>query len=458
MEETLTRVAEMVRRRTPCFVVTANLDFATQAARDVELQRIFVEAELVVCDGTPLVWASRLTGKPLRERVAGSDLVPRLAAMGAAPGWKLFLLGGDAGSLAAAIANLETAYPGLRVSGYSPPFKRFHEMDHGDILRRIQEAAPDVLLVAFGCPKQEKWIYAHYRTAGVPVSIGVGATVDFLAGKVRRAPGWLGKLGLEWVYRLAQEPRRLLGRYAGNLTFLASQMWRERSAIFRPPGIAAPGAVCHSQADDDFQTLFWKGQLVAATLAQLEPPSLAKPFVIDLSNVTVIDSSGLGHLLGTLRRGWAAGQAGCFCAPSDPVLHILAVTRLDRVVPVAVGMAGARELLAQERVHWYLRPIVDSVEGSIYFVMPRKLVGANAGTCGDAVTREWETRPDLRKLFLDLGATDFMDSSGLGLLIRCRRLIESRSGASLELLHLQPNVRNVIQVARMDTLLGVNTP
>ncbi len=457
MEETIDWVARMITRRQPSYLVTANLDFATQAAGDVELQRILVEAELVLCDGMPLVWASRLTGRPLRERVAGSDLVPRLAERGVQEGWRFFLLGGEQASLDGAARTLQERFPGVVIAGaYSPPFAKFHEMNHAEIAARVREAKPDILLVAFGCPKQEKWIYAHYRELGVPVSVGVGATIDFLAGKVRRAPPWLAALGLEWLFRALQEPKRLAMRYAKDLVFLVQQVRRERHAILAK---AAPQEGARTSEGTSpvpgTEILFWKGDLVTGSLSGLRLPTFRSPFVVDLSGVTLIDSHGLGQLLYTIRRGWAAGVAGCFAAPSEKVRHVLSVSRLDRVLPVAPGIAEARALLSAVKTGTVIHPVIDAEEASILLTMPGELVAANATACGDAVMREWKERPELRYLRLDMSSTRFMDSSGLGFLIRCYRSAKEREGAKLELLHLQPNVLNVIKLARLQPLLGV---
>lgn len=458
MEETLSKIAQMIESRSPGYIVTANLDFCAQAAQDVELQRILVEAELVVCDGTPLLWASRLTGQPLRERVAGSDMVPLIAARAAASGWKIFLLGGEPDSLQRAAENLKMRHPSIEICDtYSPPFARFHDMDHAEITRRVRETKPDILLVAFGCPKQEKWIYAHYRELGVPCSIGVGATIDFLAGKVRRAPSWVGKIGIEWLFRLAQEPRRLVSRYAHDFGFLISQMLRERHAIFQPPKLQDPRASQSGQEDEDFEVILWKGEIVAATVSQLGLPTYKKPFVVDLSRVSRIDSSGLGYLLKTLRRGWASGQPGCFSSPSAAVSNVLRVTRLDRVVPLADGLATAHHLLEREKASSYLRHIVDREEASMLVTLPTQVISANVSACAESVIGDWNARPELRLLQLDLGATTFIDSSGLGFLIRCFRLTEARTGSRLELLHVLPNVHNVIKVARLDKLLAVKS-
>jgi exopolysaccharide biosynthesis WecB/TagA/CpsF family protein len=218
MKGTLGRIDEMVSSGSPHFIATANVDFLVQARSDAELRTVLHRADLVVCDGKPLVWLSRLLGKALPERVAGSDLVPRLLATAEQNGWSVYFLGGREDVLEQAVHNTSLKHPGLRIAGaYSPPFAPLDQMDHQDICERITAAKPDLLLVSFGCPKQEKWIARHYAKLQVPVSIGVGATIDFLAGTMKRAPRWMQQSGLEWVFRLLQEPRRLVKRYATDL-------------------------------------------------------------------------------------------------------------------------------------------------------------------------------------------------------------------------------------------------
>src|SRR5262249_2724455 len=143
-------------------------------------------------------------------------------------------------SVTRAATNLRELYPNLIIAGhYSPPFNKLIEMDHDEIKARILAAKPDVLLVSFGCPKQEKWIAMHYRDLGVPLVAGVGATIDFLAGKVPRAPLWMRRSGFEWVYRLTQEPRRLFRRYAKDLWIfgwsILAQWWALQFRAARAP-------------------------------------------------------------------------------------------------------------------------------------------------------------------------------------------------------------------------------
>jgi exopolysaccharide biosynthesis WecB/TagA/CpsF family protein len=200
------------------YVVTPNVDFLVKARRDPELHRILGEADLVLCDGTPLLWASRWLGDPLPCRVAGSDLIPFLLTRAVERGWRIFLLGGGPGVAAEASRRIGSAHPSLPpVEYYSPPFRPLDDMDHGEIAERIRAARPDIVLVCFGCPKQEKWISRYGTALEVPVMIGAGGTVDFLAGSMARAPLWMRRSGTEWIFRLVQEPGRLLGRYADDM-------------------------------------------------------------------------------------------------------------------------------------------------------------------------------------------------------------------------------------------------
>ena len=346
MSETMDWIGHLIRQRRPSYLVTANLDFAFQASRDIELHRILVEAELVLCDGTPMVWLSRLTGAPLRERVAGSDLIPKLAERSAIEGWRIFLLGGDPKYLKAATENMLQKYPGIVISGtYSPPFAPIDKYNHADISERIKLAAPDILLVAFGCPKQEKWIYRHYRELGVPCCIGVGATIDFLGGKVRRAPGWVGKMGLEWIVRLAQEPRRLMGRYLKDIHFLVTQYIKERKMLHLHCSKDARSTIDETIRQDGVELLAWEGPVISNTISELASPTFSKPFIMDLSKVTLIDSSGLGLVLGVIRNARARGIHGCFVSPSGDVISYLKITRLERVLPVAATLPDALEII-----------------------------------------------------------------------------------------------------------------
>jgi N-acetylglucosaminyldiphosphoundecaprenol N-acetyl-beta-D-mannosaminyltransferase len=186
-------------------------------------------AESIVADGAPLVWASRRLGTPLPERVAGSDLIFLLCEEAARQGFRVFLLGENEGVAEEAARRLAEKYPGLQIVGTEcQPFRELTPEEEEALLDRIRLARPDLLFVAFGQPKGERWIIRHFERLGVHVSVQVGASLDFAAGRVRRAPRWMQKTGLAWAFRMSLEPRRLFGRYASNALFIARMLRRDR--------------------------------------------------------------------------------------------------------------------------------------------------------------------------------------------------------------------------------------
>lgn len=170
---------------------------------------------MVLVDGKPLVWISKWYNRPLKAKISGSDLVPILCDVASKKGYTIFIIGGKDGIAAQAKTRLENRYPNIRIVGtYAPPFgfeKDVDELNH--INQIISDAKPDLLITCFGCPKQEKWIYENISKYNAKVSICAGATVDFLAGNVKRAPRWMSEHGLEWFYRFLQEPKRMFKRY-----------------------------------------------------------------------------------------------------------------------------------------------------------------------------------------------------------------------------------------------------
>ena len=197
------------------FVVTPNLDHLRRSQRDVSFSVLVAEANLVVADGMPLVWASRLQGTPLPQRVAGSDLISSLSAAAAGQGRSIFLLGGEDGTATAAAKVLRNRYPQLTIAGTLCPAKGFENDEAAiqEITAKLRTARPDIVYVALGSPKQERLI--DRIRGGLPKAwwLGVGVSFSFLCGDVKRAPLWMRNWGLEWVHRLAQEPKRLFKRY-----------------------------------------------------------------------------------------------------------------------------------------------------------------------------------------------------------------------------------------------------
>ena len=206
-DETMQTLASFIAERVPRHVVTADASMAVIARRDPELHEIVQQADLVTPDGAGILWASRLLGTPISHKVSGVDLVARLCGFSAERGCRLFFLGAAPGVAEEAADNLRLRYPGAQIVGVHDGF--FSPEEDAKVVDQIKASAPDVLLVAFGIPKQEKWITRHKAALGVPVSIGIGGSFDVYSGRVRRAPIWMQNASLEWLYRLWCNPKKI---------------------------------------------------------------------------------------------------------------------------------------------------------------------------------------------------------------------------------------------------------
>lgn len=215
MSEAITAFEGLIARGTSSIVYAVNVDVCMKIQRDQELKTAFHQADLVLVDGTPMTWAARLLGSPLPARVSGSDFLPAFCAVAARKGYRIFLLGARAGVAERAKRSLRTKYPDLQIVGtYAPPMG-FDADEHENVktIEIVRAADPDVLFAAFGAPKQENWLFRNRDMLKVAVSMGIGSSLDYLAGSLKRAPRWMQAWGLEWTYRLVQEPSRLWRRY-----------------------------------------------------------------------------------------------------------------------------------------------------------------------------------------------------------------------------------------------------
>ena len=232
MQDAVSRLLDWVQ--TPgegCrYVVTPNVDHTVLFQQHAGLRAAYADAGLVLADGMPVVWAARLLGHKLPQRVTGSDLVPNLfTAAEERQSLRVFLLGAAPGVAERAATKIAEHWPSVRViDTYSPRlgFER-DSAENAEILARIARARPDVLVIGLGAPKQELWVHAHRLNIAAPVALCVGATLDFLAGERLRAPAWMRKAGLEWIHRLAGEPRRLARRYARDAWIFPRLVFRE---------------------------------------------------------------------------------------------------------------------------------------------------------------------------------------------------------------------------------------
>jgi N-acetylglucosaminyldiphosphoundecaprenol N-acetyl-beta-D-mannosaminyltransferase len=214
-DEALEAFEALVSGRRGGAVFTPNVDHVVIAHEDVRLRAAYARVDLSIADGMPIVWASRLLGTPIPERVAGSDFAPLLLGRAARRGWRVYFLGGAPGVAERAREKVHEQLPDLQVVGIdSPRFDPAQPWERqASVVEQVRAATPDVVLVAFGAPKQEAWIDRARDELPSVVFMGVGATLDFLAGDVPRAPLWMARSGLEWLYRLSHEPRRLWHRY-----------------------------------------------------------------------------------------------------------------------------------------------------------------------------------------------------------------------------------------------------
>jgi N-acetylglucosaminyldiphosphoundecaprenol N-acetyl-beta-D-mannosaminyltransferase len=205
--QVLSLIEQFIASGQPHQLVTVNPEFVVAAQNDDEFRHIINNAALALADGVGLVFAARfLKTIPLPERVAGSDLVVRLAELSHRRGYRIYFLGAGPGVAQKAAENLKKIYPGLQVAGCYAGSPTPEETE--TIIRRISPTRPDILLVAYGAPKQDKWIAHNLERLRIPVCLGVGGSFDFLAGTAKRAPVWIQKLGLEWLHRLALQPWR----------------------------------------------------------------------------------------------------------------------------------------------------------------------------------------------------------------------------------------------------------
>lgn len=207
MKQAVTKIGGMIAEGKPHLVVTANSEMLVMANQDPLLYEIIQRADLVVPDGIGVIWASRLLNVSLPERVPGVELMQALLAESVNKKWRVFLLGAEQGIAEQAAAEISEVYPGINIVGtYHGYFKKSEQQQ---VLNAVKAACPDILFIALGVPKQEKWAAAHLASLNVPVAIGVGGSFQIIAGTVNRAPLWMQRFGLEWFYRLLKQPKRI---------------------------------------------------------------------------------------------------------------------------------------------------------------------------------------------------------------------------------------------------------
>lgn len=234
-DDAISKVCNMAKSSTNGkYILTPNVDHIIKLQKDELFREIYDNADLVVTDGTPLMWIAESTGEPIREKIPGSDMLPRVCEEAAKRGLSVFICGADKGVAKEAANRLKARYKGLKVAGtYSPPFG--FEKDEAlskKVIDYINDKKPDILVLGLGSPKQEKFMYKHRDEIQAKVFLPFGAAIDFEAGRVRRAPQWMRDRGLEWFYRFINEPGRLFKRYFVDDLQIFWITWKHRKDTF----------------------------------------------------------------------------------------------------------------------------------------------------------------------------------------------------------------------------------
>ena len=309
MDRAIASIDSRIRSGGSYQIATVNLDFVRHARQNAALHKVICDCAMVLPDGFPLLWAARLLGRPLKQRVTGVDLVPQLAKLSHRRGYGIFLLGSTDENAQEAMRLLRERHPNVRFAGqYAPPVASLEEMDDEEILRRIHEAKPDILLVAFGNPKQEFWIHRHRHELKVPICIGIGGSLEMISGAVLRAPRLVQALRLEWIYRMAQEPARLLPRYWKDFNALWRYFPKELLAHYVQREQSTPGMV-ELRRDHGHCVVAVRGNFTGDICGEIrdvisEAIRRCDAVTLDLGETSRMHPDGLGCLL-ELRRGLA---------------------------------------------------------------------------------------------------------------------------------------------------------
>ena len=336
-------------------IATANLDFARNSLIDPYLQRIICDCSMVLPDGAPMLWASNMFGAPLQERVTGVDLVPALARLAAYRGYSIYFLGSSEESSSTAVKLLLKRFPKLNIVGRScPPVASLMEMDSAKMLAEIKAVKPNIIFIGFGNPKQEIWIHRHKDQLPPSVVVGIGGALDMIAGSLRRAPQWIQSLHLEWMFRMVQEPGRLMPRYLRDAKALFSHLprglWANRMQPFerRQRG----SAVESIQGARVFATPGKIGDRASALLLQEAKiaAGAGETLVVNMSATLRIDAEGIGGLLDARRVMLEAGLPTWLSGVSRPVRRVLQFSAVADLFGIAQTPMAAIEASKSDRL------------------------------------------------------------------------------------------------------------
>lgn len=432
LDETLALVDEMVASGRPHYATTVGVNFLLRAQEDVELRRILFDAHLILAEEKSVVWASKILGNPLPQNVTVPHLIPQLLARAEQKGWRVFFLGGTDAADAVA-EKMRSRNPKLQLVGvYSPPVQPLLEMDHAALLRRLREAKPDILLVAFGCPKQEKWINMNYREAGVPFVLGAGTTFNFLTGASSSLP----------VRGVMQ-----LGKFAGAVLRQWWELRAKKSAATRAEANITP---------DPFGNFVIRvperlGMTEAQTFRAEWLRAVENGHVMfDLSDTALVDSTGMGVLIRLRKRARELGHQLFLVAPRPPIEAALKLMKLDEFFTIQASVAGARILL-ESSVN---APVVTSgvQEKELQIRWSGEVTALNAVDLGVGTEAELSQISPGMTVMIDLSRVSFVDSTGIGLMLRFKKNL-TRRDITLKYVNPIASVRNTLQHTRLEKYL-----
>lgn len=473
MQETVDRILEMVedfkKDRRARLVATVNVDFLVNSlgwaigkVRHPELLDILRRADLVTPDGMPVVWLSRfLTKKGLKERVTGADLVPELAKACAKSGKKIFMLGGkgDVGQRAADILLKDN--PNLKFAGISSPFVYVEgeallgaEEEDLPILEEINSSEADILLIAFGNPKQEVWFERNRYKLKVPVSIGIGGTFEFITGSVSRAPVWMQKSGLEWVYRITQDPKRLWKRYFTGFLKLGMMTLPLVIRHFFSKGIEKEESGLTTFTNNKFALTLKFPRIVNSTNVEKSHSVIFDKVtesetnvIVDLSQVEYFDVSGLGMFMSIRRQVKARNKEFFIIGLNEKVKGSFLVNRIWDTLE--------REVLLNENEVFKKLKEKGSMPGFYFLITIRDGFGVVkfVGRLDSFYACEFNCESFVDKLgsknyVFDMEELDFVDSTGLGTILKIYKHL-TKNNQKMVLCSLNEGVSQLLKITKL---------
>lgn len=459
---TLERIDELIATEHSKLVATANLDFHRVAAEDPEMQRILFDADIMMADGHPIVKLSPFFGPRLKERVTGSDITPMLAEHAAKKGHRLFFLGAAPGVAQQAADILTKRHPGLNVVGcYSPDKADVISMKSDVILQKLEETKPDVMLVAFGAPKQEKWIQMHRGEWKVPVSMGIGGSLDFIAGAQMRSPVWMQKLGLEWLGRMLANPKRLAGRYLQDGLFLLRAIIRLLAIRLSPRGKLAvrldqtPEGKNLSGLNSIYAVMksvktLEEGELEAARLLEL---AAGKNLVVMPESVAWLTSVELGilvYLAGRLRK---KNRTMLVYATSRRIERLLYAQGLKRCFPIANKPSGIIRKLERRTAESTTGSVERDDANMLTVHLPAELTAVNREALATLLFKTWQEGAAPSKIRVDASPMRYIDSAGLSLLVDLKKRAEEEL-ITVSFAGCSEVVKQIIHVNNLNDLIG----